>query len=137
MEIKRIGSQTSGKGPSDWFTGTVRIDPLFDAPDPARDRWPPARARIAHATAGTAAGRSSTAAGHACAAATGPARGCGTPRSRRDDARALDWGAAEVAAAAAATIGRANARAAASASRGAARFVHRRFAGSATEVDAR
>ena len=29
------GSQPSGKGPSDWFTGTVRIDPLFQAPDPA------------------------------------------------------------------------------------------------------
>lgn len=35
MEIKRIGSQASGKGPSDWFTGSVRIDPLFTAPDPA------------------------------------------------------------------------------------------------------
>lgn len=35
MEIKRVGSQSSGKGPSDWFTGTVRIDPLFTAPDPA------------------------------------------------------------------------------------------------------
>ena len=29
MEIKRIGSQTSNKGPADWFTGTVRIDPLI------------------------------------------------------------------------------------------------------------
>jgi quercetin dioxygenase-like cupin family protein len=29
MEITRIGFQPSGKGPSDWFTGTVRIDPLF------------------------------------------------------------------------------------------------------------
>ena len=29
MEIKRSGSQPSGKGPADWFTGTVRIDPLF------------------------------------------------------------------------------------------------------------
>src|SRR5450432_1931453 len=29
MEIKRNGSQPSGKGPSEWFTGTVRIDPLF------------------------------------------------------------------------------------------------------------
>ena len=28
-------SQPSGKGPADWFTGTVRIDPLFQAPDPA------------------------------------------------------------------------------------------------------
>lgn len=36
MEIKRIGSQPSGKGPSDYFTGTVRIDPLFEASDPAR-----------------------------------------------------------------------------------------------------
>ena len=36
MEIKRIGSQPSGKGPADWFTGTVRIDPMFDRTDPAR-----------------------------------------------------------------------------------------------------
>jgi quercetin dioxygenase-like cupin family protein len=36
MEIKRSGSQPSAKGPSDWFTGTVRIDPLFTAPAPAR-----------------------------------------------------------------------------------------------------
>ena len=36
MELKRAGSQPSGKGPADWFTGTVRIDPLFSAPDPAR-----------------------------------------------------------------------------------------------------
>lgn len=36
MEIKRIGSQPSVKGPSDWFTGTVRIDPLFDAVEPGR-----------------------------------------------------------------------------------------------------
>lgn len=36
MEIKRRGSQPSTKGPSDWFTGTVRIDPLFQAPAPAR-----------------------------------------------------------------------------------------------------
>src|SRR5436309_2606393 len=35
MEIKRVGSQPSTKGPADWFTGTVRIDPLFQAPDPA------------------------------------------------------------------------------------------------------
>ena len=35
MEIKKVGSQPSGKGPADWFTGTVRIDPLFTAPDPA------------------------------------------------------------------------------------------------------
>jgi len=36
MEIKRSGSQPSGQGPADWFTGRVRIDPLFEAPDPAR-----------------------------------------------------------------------------------------------------
>lgn len=36
MEIKRIGSQPSVKGPADWFTGTARIDPLFQAPLPAR-----------------------------------------------------------------------------------------------------
>jgi quercetin dioxygenase-like cupin family protein len=30
MDIKRAGSQPSAKGPADWFTGTVRIDPLFD-----------------------------------------------------------------------------------------------------------
>jgi len=36
MEIKRIGSQPSSKGSTDWFTGTVRIDPLFQASAPAR-----------------------------------------------------------------------------------------------------
>jgi quercetin dioxygenase-like cupin family protein len=36
MEIKRCGSQPSSKGPVDYFTGTVRIDPLFDARDPQR-----------------------------------------------------------------------------------------------------
>jgi quercetin dioxygenase-like cupin family protein len=36
MDIKRSGSQPSGKGPAEWFTGTVRIDPLFTAPAPAR-----------------------------------------------------------------------------------------------------
>lgn len=36
MEIKRIGSQPSGKGPDDWFTGEVRIDPLFQREAPAR-----------------------------------------------------------------------------------------------------
>jgi quercetin dioxygenase-like cupin family protein len=36
MDIKRAGSQPSRAGPPDYFTGTVRIDPLFDAPDPAR-----------------------------------------------------------------------------------------------------
>lgn len=36
MEIKRNGSQPSGKGSADRFTGTVRVDPLFTSPDPAR-----------------------------------------------------------------------------------------------------
>jgi quercetin dioxygenase-like cupin family protein len=38
MEIKRSGSQPSGKGPAEHFTGTVRVDPLFEANDPARVR---------------------------------------------------------------------------------------------------
>jgi hypothetical protein len=37
-EIKRSGSQPSGKGPADYFTGDVRIDPLFVAPQPPRVR---------------------------------------------------------------------------------------------------
>ena len=36
MEIRRIGSEPSGKGPTDYFTGQVRVDRLFEAPDPAR-----------------------------------------------------------------------------------------------------
>src|SRR5687767_7704748 len=36
MQIKRSGSQPSGKGPAEWFTGTVRIDPLFGSTAPAR-----------------------------------------------------------------------------------------------------
>jgi len=36
MDIKRVGTQASTKGSADWFTGTVRVDPLFQAPDPAR-----------------------------------------------------------------------------------------------------
>jgi quercetin dioxygenase-like cupin family protein len=38
MEIKRIESQRSTTGPADWFTGAVRIQPLFEAPEPARVR---------------------------------------------------------------------------------------------------
>jgi quercetin dioxygenase-like cupin family protein len=38
MEIMRIGSRPSGKGPTEYFTGSVRIDPLIQAPDPARIR---------------------------------------------------------------------------------------------------
>jgi quercetin dioxygenase-like cupin family protein len=36
MRITRIGSQPSGKGPADSFTGIVRLDPLFQADSPAR-----------------------------------------------------------------------------------------------------
>ena len=36
MDIKRSGSQTSSKGSDEYFTGAVRIDPLFQAPPPAR-----------------------------------------------------------------------------------------------------
>jgi quercetin dioxygenase-like cupin family protein len=36
MEIKRSGSQPSGKGPAEYFTGSVRIDPLFTPPAPSR-----------------------------------------------------------------------------------------------------
>lgn len=36
MDIRRAGSQPSGKGSAEYFTGTVRIDPLFQADDPAR-----------------------------------------------------------------------------------------------------
>ena len=36
MDIIRNGTRPSGKGPADWFTGTVRVDPLFSAPEPAR-----------------------------------------------------------------------------------------------------
>ena len=36
MRITRAGTESSGRGPADWFTGTVRIDPLFSASAPAR-----------------------------------------------------------------------------------------------------
>ena len=36
MQIQRVGTQPSSPGPADWFTGAVRIDPLFQASDPAR-----------------------------------------------------------------------------------------------------
>src|SRR3954468_6802654 len=36
MEVRRAGSQPSTKGPADWFTGTVRIDPLFQVAAPGR-----------------------------------------------------------------------------------------------------
>lgn len=38
MEIKKNGTQPSGKGPEEYFTGNVRVDPLFEAPAPARVR---------------------------------------------------------------------------------------------------
>src|SRR5476649_637476 len=44
MEIKKSGSQASTKGPADWFTGTVRIDPLFEANDLSTTSLRPARA---------------------------------------------------------------------------------------------
>ena len=36
MEIKRVGSRPSSQGPAEWFTGSVRIAPLFEAHEPAR-----------------------------------------------------------------------------------------------------
>jgi len=36
MEIKHSGSQPSAKGPAEYFTGNVRIDPLFQAVEPSR-----------------------------------------------------------------------------------------------------
>jgi quercetin dioxygenase-like cupin family protein len=36
MDIKRNGTQPSARGPAEWFTGTVRIDPLYTAAAPAR-----------------------------------------------------------------------------------------------------
>jgi quercetin dioxygenase-like cupin family protein len=36
MDIHRSGSRPSGKGPAEYFTGTVRIDPVFEAPSPGR-----------------------------------------------------------------------------------------------------
>ncbi|GIK27989.1 MAG: cupin domain-containing protein [Chloroflexi bacterium] len=36
MDIQRSGTQPSAKGSADWFTGTVRIDPLFHVHEPAR-----------------------------------------------------------------------------------------------------
>ena len=38
MDVRRSRSRHSGKGPAEWFTGNVRIDPLFEAPAPARVR---------------------------------------------------------------------------------------------------
>ena len=38
MENKRIESQPTSKGPAEWFTGSVRIQPMFESPEPARAR---------------------------------------------------------------------------------------------------
>jgi len=38
MEIKKCGSRPSGRGPAEYFTGTVRVDPLFESSNPARAR---------------------------------------------------------------------------------------------------
>ena len=38
MDIRRIGTQPSGTGPAEYFTGKVRVDHLFEASDPARAR---------------------------------------------------------------------------------------------------
>jgi hypothetical protein len=43
MDIKRSGSQPSGKGQTEYFTGTVRVDPLFEAPTPAACSAPASR----------------------------------------------------------------------------------------------
>ena len=55
MEIKRNGSQPSGKGPADYFTGTVRIDPLFQASEPARATGRAGRGRASATTPAPAA----------------------------------------------------------------------------------
>jgi quercetin dioxygenase-like cupin family protein len=36
MDIKRSGSHLSAEGPAEYFTGMVRVDPLFQAPHPGR-----------------------------------------------------------------------------------------------------
>ena len=57
IDIKRNGSRPSTKGNSDWFTGSVRVDPLFQAPDPATGERRPGHLRtrrpdgVAHASA--------------------------------------------------------------------------------------
>jgi hypothetical protein len=53
MHITRAGSQPSNKGPADWFTGTVRIDPLFAGTGSARHPAPQSRSSLARAPRGT------------------------------------------------------------------------------------
>jgi hypothetical protein len=90
MEIKRSGAQPSGRGPAEYFTCTVRIDPLFEAPDPARVpgasvTFEPRRPHgLAHASAGPDAHRD-------CGAWVGAAlgqRNRGDPVGRRGLVRA-------------------------------------------------
>ena len=50
MEIKGSGSQPFRKGPADWFTGNVRIDPLFETPELSTASLRPARVRCANVT---------------------------------------------------------------------------------------
>ena len=48
MQIRRNGSQGASKGPAEYFTGAVRIEPLFQSPGPAPLRWwPPVAAATA------------------------------------------------------------------------------------------
>ena len=80
MEIRRSGSQPSGKGSADWFTGTVRIDPLFQPTSPARAARCQRHLRagradgVAHASAGSDADRD---------VRRRAARSAGAARSRR------------------------------------------------------
>ena len=53
MDIKRNGSRPSGKGPADWFTGTVRMDPLIEAPSRLVSPAPASRSSRAPAPHGT------------------------------------------------------------------------------------
>jgi hypothetical protein len=53
MQIKRAGSQPSAKGPAAYFTGTVRIDPLFDSPTRRGRAAPASRSSRARAAPGT------------------------------------------------------------------------------------
>ena len=92
MDIKRVGSQPSAKGPAEWFTGAVRIDPLFQAAAPAlvqgasvtfepgaRTAWhmhPLGQTLIV--TAGCQAGRNAT----RWTCGGDPARRCGLVRAR-------------------------------------------------------
>jgi len=50
MEIRRVGSQSSTKGSAVWFTGRVRIDPLFEAPELSTASLRPPSVRCASVT---------------------------------------------------------------------------------------